>query len=101
MLKHVVSWKIADAASPEGLGKIASIVAGLESLAGTVPSIRWAPSVVAQRRGPWPQPLGPSVWSRDSPDDEAGLEAYHPEHQKVGAHIRSQYTAQATVDFPV
>jgi hypothetical protein len=36
-------------------------------------------------------------------DDEVGLEAYqvHPEHQKVGAFIRSQVTAQASVDFLV
>ena len=99
MLKHVVSWKIADAASPEGLGRIASIVAGLESLAGTVPSIRAlsvGPSVVT----------GPNHWDLGLVvdfDDEAGLEAYqvHPEHQKVGAFIRSQVTAQATVDFLV
>ncbi len=99
MLKHVVCWKIADAASPEGLERIASIVAGLESLVGTVPSIRAlsvGPSVVT----------GPNHWDLGLVvdfDDEAGLEAYqvHPEHQKVGAHIRSQVTAQATVDFLV
>ena len=99
MLKHVVSWKIADAASPEGQRKIASIVAGLESLLGTVPSIRAlsvGPSVVT----------GPNHWDLGLVvdfDDEAGLEAYqvHPQHQKVGAQIRSQVSAQATVDFLV
>jgi hypothetical protein len=99
MLKHVVSWKIADSASPEGRGKIASIVAGLQSLVGVVPSIRSlsvGPSVVS----------GPNHWDLAlivDFDDEAGLEAYqvHPEHQKVGAHIRSQVTAQASVDFLV
>ena len=99
MLKHVVSWKIADSASPEGQGKIASIVAGLESLVGVVPSIRAlnvGPSVVS----------GPNHWDLAlivDFDDAAGLEAYqvHPEHQKVGAHIRSQVTAQASVDFLV
>jgi hypothetical protein len=97
MLKHVVSWKIADAASPEGQRKIASIVASLESLVGTVPSIRAlsvGPSVVT----------GPNHWDLGLVvdfDDEAGLEAYqvHPEHQKVGAQIRSQVSAQAAVDF--
>jgi len=99
MLKHVVSWKIADAASPEGQEKIASIVADLESLVGTVPSIRAlsvGPSVVT----------GPNHWDLGLVvdfDDEAGLEAYqvHPEHQKVGANIRSLVTAQAAVDFLV
>jgi hypothetical protein len=99
MLKHVVSWKIADTASPEGQEKIASIVAGLESLVGTVPSIRAlgvGPSVVT----------GPNHWDLGLVvdfDDEAGLEAYqvHPEHQKVGAHIRSLVSAQAVVDFLV
>lgn len=99
MLKHVVSWKLADAASPEGQEKIASIVAGLESLVGVVPSIRAlsvGPSVVT----------GPNHWDLAlivDFDDEAGLEAYqvHPEHQKVGAHIRSLVSQQAAVDFLV
>ena len=99
MLKHVVSWKISDAASPEGQGKIASIVAGLESLAGSVPSIRAlsvGPSVVA----------GPNHWDLALVvdfDDEAGLEAYqvHPDHQRIAALIRSQVSAQAAVDFLV
>ncbi|QNE45697.1 Dabb family protein [Glaciihabitans sp. INWT7] len=99
MLKHVVSWKVADAASPEGQEKIASIVAGLESLVGVVPSIRAlsvGPTVVTS----------PDHWDLAlivDFDDEVGLEAYqvHPEHQKVGAFIRSQITAQASVDFLV
>jgi hypothetical protein len=97
MLTHVVCWKIADASSPAGREKIASIVAGLESLVGAVPSIRSlsvGPSVVT----------GPNHWDLGLVvgfDDEAGLEAYqvHPEHQKVGAHIRSLVSSQATVDF--
>ncbi|MHC5794955.1 Dabb family protein [Lacisediminihabitans sp. FW035] len=97
MLIHVVSWKIADAASSEGTQKIESIVAGLESLVGVVPSIRElsvGPSVVT----------GPNHWDLGLVvhfDDEEGLEAYqvHPEHQKVGAHIRSLVSEQATVDF--
>ena len=97
MLKHVVSWKIADAASPQGQKQIESIVAGLESLVGVVPSIRAlsvGPSIVT----------GPNHWDLGlivDFDDEAGLEAYqvHPEHQKVGAHIRSLVSGQAVVDF--
>ena len=99
MLKHVVSWKIADAVSPEGRNQIASIIAGLESLVGVVPSIRAlsvGPSVVT----------GPNHWDLGlivDFDDEAGLEAYqvHPEHQKVAAHIRSLVSEQAAVDFLV
>ncbi len=99
MLKHVVTWKIADAASPEGRKQIASIAAGLESLVGVVPSIRAlsvGPSVVT----------GPNHWDLGLVvdfDDEAGLEAYqvHPEHQKVAAHIRSLVSEQAAVDFLV
>jgi hypothetical protein len=97
MLKHVVCWKLADAASPEGAEKIASIVAALESLVGVVPSIRSlsvGPTVVT----------GPNHWDLGlivDFDDAAGLEAYqvHPEHQKVGAHIRSLVSQQAVVDF--
>ena len=97
MLKHVVSWKIADAASPEGRMQIASIVAGLESLVGVVPSIRAlsvGPSVVT----------GANHWDLGlivDFDDEAGLEAYqvHPEHQRVAGHIRSLVSEQAAVDF--
>ena len=97
MLKHVVSWKIADAASPEGQKQVASIVAGLESLVGAVPSIRAlsvGPSVVT---GAQHWDLGLVV----DFDDEAGLEAYqvHPEHQRVAAHIRSLVSGQAVVDF--
>ena len=99
MLKHVVTWKIADAASPEGQKQIASIAAGLESLVGVVPSIRAlsvGPSVVS---GPHHWDLGLIVEF----DDEAGLEAYqvHSEHQNVAAHIRSLVSEQATVDFLV
>ena len=99
MLKHVVTWKIADAASPEGQKQIASIASGLESLVGVVPSIRAlsvGPSVVS---GPHHWDLGLIV----DFDDEAGLEAYqvHSEHQKVAAHIRSLVSEQATVDFLV
>ena len=97
MLKHVVSWKIADTVSPEGQETIASIVAGLESLVGTVPSIRAlcvGPSVVT----------GPKHWDLALVvdfDDKAGLEAYqvHPAHQEVAAHIRSLVSEQAAVDF--
>ena len=97
MLKHVVSWKIADAASPEGRKKIASITAGLESLVGIVPSIRAlsvGPSVVT----------GPNHWDLGLVvdfDDADGLQAYqvHPEHLKVAAHIRSLVSEQAAVDF--
>ena len=99
MLKHVVAWKVADAPSPEGQKTIASIVAGLESLVGVVPSIRAlsvGPSVVT----------GPNHWDLGLVvdfDDEAGLKAYqvHPEHQKVAAHIRSVVSEQAAVDFLV
>jgi hypothetical protein len=99
MLKHVVCWKIADADSAEGQAKIASIVAGLNSLVAVVPSIRSlsvGPTVVT----------GPNHWNLGlivDFDDEAGLEAYqvHPEHQKVGAHIRSLVSQQAVVDFVV
>ncbi len=97
MLTHVVCWKIADASSPAGQEKIDSIIAGLESLVGAVPSIRFlsvGPSVVT----------GPNHWDLGLVvgfDDEVGLEAYqvHPAHQRVGAHIRSLVSAQATVDF--
>ena len=99
MLTHVVSWKVADAAGLEGQEKIASIVAGLESLVGAVPSIRSlsvGPNVVT----------GPNHWDLGLVvqfDDEVGLEAYqvHPEHQKVGAEIRLLVSAQAVVDFVV
>jgi len=97
MLKHVVSWKIANASSPEGRKQIASIIAGLSSLVSVVPSIRAlsvGPSVVT----------GPNHWDLGlivDFDDEAGLEAYqvHPEHQRVAAHIRSLVSEQAAVDF--
>ncbi len=97
MLTHIVCWKLADAPTPEGEAKIAAIVAGLESLVDVVPSIRTlrvGPTVV---RGPNHWDLGLVVEF----DDEAGLEAYqvHPEHRKVGAHIRSLVSEQATVDF--
>jgi hypothetical protein len=97
MLKHVVCWRIADADSAEGQEKVERIVSALQSLVGTVPSIRGlsvGPTVVT----------GPNHWDLGlivDFDDEAGLEAYqvHPEHQKVGAYIRSVVREQATVDF--
>jgi hypothetical protein len=97
MLKHVVCWRIADADSAEGHEKVERIVSALQSLVGTVPSIRGlsvGPTVVT----------GPNHWDLGlivDFDDEAGLEAYqvHPEHQKVGAYIRSVVREQATVDF--
>ncbi|HAM25662.1 MAG TPA: stress responsive alpha-beta barrel domain-containing protein [Microbacteriaceae bacterium] len=97
MLKHVVCWKIADTDSAEGREKIERIVSGLQSLVGTVPSIRAlsvGPTVVT----------GPNHWDLGlivDFDDEDGLEAYqvHPEHQKVGGYIRSVVQEQATVDL--
>lgn len=99
MLKHVVCWKIVDAASPSGQEKIASIIGSLESLVGVVPSIRSlsvGPTVV---QGPNHWDLGLIV----DFDDADGLSAYqvHPEHQKVGAAIRSLVNEQAVVDFIV
>jgi hypothetical protein len=99
MLTHVVVWKIEDAATPAGQEKAASIIAGLESLVGVVPSIRSlaaGPTVVT----------GPKHWDLGLVagfDDVAGLEAYqvHPAHQKVGALIRSIVSEQAVVDLEV
>ncbi len=99
MLKHIVSWRLADADEATRAERAEQVVAGLTALVGVVPSIRSLAvgRDVGQGETSWDLALVIDF------DDEAGLEAYqvHPEHQKVAGYIRSVVADRATVDFLV
>ncbi len=97
MLKHVVSWKLTaeDAATKREHAE--QIATRLQSLVGVVPSIRALAVGSTVVDGPNNWDVGLIV----DFDDVDGLEAYqvNPDHQAVGAYIRSVIAEQATVDF--
>lgn len=99
MLKHLVSWRLADADAAEKAERAEKIAEVLSALVGVVPSIRSLAVGNDVVHGETNWDLGLVI----DFDDEAGLEQYqvHPEHQKAAAYIRSFVAERVTVDFIV
>lgn len=99
MIKHMVSWKLASTDADARREQTEKIISGLNSLVGTVPSIRSLAAGATVIDGPNHWDLGLIVEF----DDQAGLAEYqsNPDHQAVGSYIRSVMSEQAAVDFEI
>ncbi|TFD41400.1 Dabb family protein [Cryobacterium sp. TMT1-2-1] len=95
-IRHVVSWRLAATDPAEKAEHAARIIAGLESLVGVVDEIR-SLTVGADVAGGdnWDVVL---IADFDDMEAVARYQA-HPEHQKVGAYIRSVVAARMAVDL--
>ena len=97
-IRHVVSWELAATDPAEKADHAAQICAGLKSLVGVITDIR-SLDVGADVVGGdnWDVVLIADV------DDLDALARYqaHPEHQKVGAYIRSVVSRRVAVDLEV
>lgn len=96
-IKHVVAWKLASEDPAERAEHAAGVIERLQGLLGLIPEI---------------QELSVGANSLDYPGnwdlvlvsefaDAAALDTYqqHPEHQKVGAYVRSVVSERAAVDY--
>lgn len=98
-VRHIVMWSV-DADDPQRKSEIVdSIVAKLESLRETVPSLRSLTTGVNAYYG---EANADVVLVTDF-DDLEGLDAYqvHPAHQEVAAYVRSVVSGRMAVDFDV
>lgn len=95
-IRHVVSWKLAATDPAEKAEHASQIVSRLESLVGVVDEIR-SLQVGADVAGDgnWDVALIADF------DDLTAVARYqsHPEHQKVGAFIRSVVAQRMAVDL--
>ena len=91
MITHIVTFKLDDPA------EAASCKAMLDSLLGTVPSLRTMTVGVNVVESPRAHTLALIATF----DDLEGLEAYqvHPAHQEVAQHLRAASSVIAAVDF--
>lgn len=97
MIRHVVSWKLADPDVDVRAEQAAEVARRLNALMGVVPELRAVSAGVnvAYPDVNWDVTLVADV---DSLDD---LEAYqvHPAHQEVGVYLRSVVQSRVAVDF--
>ena len=97
MIRHVVSWKLADPDADVRAEQAAEVARRLNALMGVVPELRdvSAGVNVSYPDVNWDVTLVADV---DSLDD---LEAYqvHPAHQEVGVYLRSVVQSRVAVDF--
>lgn len=97
MIRHVVSWKLAEPDAVRRGEQAAEVARRLNALMGVVPELR-AVSAGANLAHPdvnWDVTLVADV------DSLEALEAYqvHPAHQEVGAYLRSVVASRVAVDF--
>lgn len=97
MIRHVVSWKLAEPDAALRGEQAAEVARRLNALMGVVPELR-AVSAGANLAHPdvnWDVTLVADV------DSLEALEAYqvHPAHQEVGAYLRSVVASRVAVDF--
>ncbi len=97
-IRHIVCWKLTALTPRKKAEDVAGIVAGLESLVGTVPEIRAltvGPDVAGNEN--WDVALIADF------DDLEALDRYqkHPDHKKVGAFIRTVVADRLAVDLEV
>ena len=92
MIKHVVMWKLRDAADA------ARFKAELDTCRGLVPGMR--EFEVATRTDDFEANHDVLLYSVF--DDAAALEAYlvHPQHKKVAAFLGTLRESRAVLDFP-
>lgn len=99
MIRHVVSWKLAEKDAPVRAEQATEVARRLNALMGVVPELRAvsAGANVAHPDVNWDVTLVADVDSLDA------LEAYqvHPAHKEVGAYIRSVVESRVAVDFEI
>ena len=97
MIRHVVSWKLAEKDARVRAEQAAEVARRLNALIGVVPELRAvsAGANVAHPDVNWDVTLVADVDSLDA------LEAYqvHPAHKEVGAYIKSVVESRVAVDF--
>ena len=97
MIRHVVSWKLAEKDAEVRAEQAAEVARRLNALMGVVPELRAvsAGANVAHPDDNWDVTLVADVDSLDA------LEAYqvHPAHKEVGAYIKSVVESRVAVDF--
>ena len=97
MIRHVVSWKLAEKDAEVRAEQAAEVARRLNALMGVVPELRAlsAGANVAHPDVNWDVTLVADVDSLDA------LEAYqvHPAHKEVGAYIKSVVESRVAVDF--
>ena len=97
MIRHVVSWKLAEKDAQVRAEQAAEVARRLNALMGVVPELRAvsAGANVAHPEVNWDVTLVADVDSLDA------LEAYqvHPAHKEVGAYIKSVVESRVAVDF--
>lgn len=99
MIRHVVSWKLAEADAAVRGEQAREVAARLNALMGVIPELRTvtAGANIAYPDVNWDVTLVADV------DSLEALEAYqvHPAHQEVGAYIRTVVASRVAVDFEV
>lgn len=97
MIRHVVSWKLAEQDAVLRGEQAAEVARRLNALMGVVPELR---AVSAGVNVVHPEVNWDVVLVADVESLEA-LEAYqvHPAHQEAGAYIRSVVESRVAVDF--
>ncbi|MGF2948946.1 Dabb family protein [Microbacterium alcoholitolerans] len=99
MIRHVVSWKLAEPDAAVRGEQAREVAARLNALMGVIPELRavTAGANVAYPDVNWDVTLVADVDSLDA------LEAYqvHPAHQEVGTYIRSVVASRVAVDFEI
>lgn len=97
MIRHVVSWKLAEEDAAVRGEQAAEVARRLNALLGVVPELRavTAGANIVHPDVNWDVTLVADV---DTLED---LEAYqvHPAHHEVGAYIRSVVASRVAVDF--
>lgn len=97
MIRHVVSWKLAEEDETVRAEQAAEVVRRLTGLMGVVPELRAVSAGVnvAHPDVNWDVTLIADV------DSLEALEAYqvHPAHKEAGAYIRSVVASRVAVDF--
>jgi hypothetical protein len=99
MIRHVVTWKLAEQDAAQRAEQAAEVARRLNALDGVVPQLRSisAGANVAYPEANWDVTL---VADFDSIDE---LEAYqvHPAHEEIVAFVRSVVASRVAVDFEV
>ncbi|GAA3931520.1 Dabb family protein [Microbacterium soli] len=99
MIRHVVSWKLAEPDAARRGEQAEKVARRLNALMGVVPELRAvsAGANVAHPEANWDVALVADV---DSLEDLAAYQV-HPAHKEVGAYIGSVAASRVAVDFEI